>query len=41
MVKDQEPDEWLIVRRRLLFDEDSEGIYGAPAERGGDGVGVI
>ena len=37
----QEPDEWLFVRGRLLFDSDSEGIYGAPAEHGGDGVGVI
>ena len=39
LMQDQEPDEWLFVRGLLLFDADSDCIYGVPAEHGGDGVG--
>ena len=35
----REPDGRLFVRGLLLFSADSEGIYGARAEHGGDGVG--
>ena len=37
----QEPEECLFVRGLPLLDADYEGIYGAPSEHGGDGVGVI
>ena len=41
LTQDPEPDEWIFVIGMILFDAESECIYGAPSEHGGDGDGVV